>query len=400
MQALIVNIFATFLLGVTVIALFKRLSPALNLVDKPDRQRKHHRGAVPLCGGIAILAAFFLASLVEGRQGPMAVNFWVGMLFLVLLGLIDDRWPLPALGRLVVQLVIAVMLVDSTDIGQLSLGVLLSDLDVLLPLYFAIGVLFIVGLVNAWNMQDGVDGLAGGTAAVVVCWLMLIAANVGMIDLVLSLETLTICICAFLVFNMRSPWRARASVFLGDAGSTSLGAVIAYAILLLATGDGVNAFPSLLWLVIVPVLDTLSLMVRRMAAHRSPMSADRWHLHHLLLDLGFTPGAATMALTLATALCGAVGYAGIRLQIPGEIMALLLVIPVGVHTAFILAATGFATRRRLRRVPLVRRQAVPAPVASMQLPASALTLPRRADLSERSADTLATPRADKLGLPS
>ena len=234
----------------------------------------------------------------------------------------------------------------------------------------------------------------------VVCWLMLIAANVGMIDLVLSLETLTICICAFLVFNMRSPWRARASVFLGDAGSTSLGAVIAYAILLLATGDGVNAFPSLLWLVIVPVLDTLSLMVRRMAAHRSPMSADRWHLHHLLLDLGFTPGAATMALTLATALCGAVGYAGIRLEIPGEIMALLLVIPVGVHTAFILAATGFATRRRLRRVPLVRRQAVPAPVASMQLPASPLTLPRRADLSERSADTLATPRADKLGLPS
>ena len=171
-------------------------------------------------------------------------------------------------------------------------------------------------------------------------WLMFVASFAEMTRLVAPLQALAICLCAFLVFNMRSPWRSRASIFLGDARSTALGATIAYIILLLATGSMAVTFPALIWVVILPVTDTLSLIVRRIMAGRSAMSADRWHLHHLLLDHGFSASATANTLIVVSAICGGIGYAGIRANIPGEIMAIGLLVPLSLHTILVLATTG------------------------------------------------------------
>ncbi|SMF52802.1 UDP-GlcNAc:undecaprenyl-phosphate GlcNAc-1-phosphate transferase [Xaviernesmea oryzae] len=350
MSGLFANTIATFVLGVSLVVILRNLAVTFQLVDRPDAVRKRHRGTIPLCGGIAIFTAFAVASFIQGGPDLFGLNFWLGLLVITLIGVVDDRMPLPAVGRLIMQLAMAVTFVGGTDIGSLSLGVLLSgNGPLLLPLFYFIGVLFVTGLVNSWNMLDGVDGLAGGVAAVALIWLMIIAGSEGMTEFIPSLETLFICLCAFLVFNMRSPWRARASVFLGDAGSTALGATIAYVILLLATRSSAVSFPALLWVVIVPVVDTLSLIVRRFLAHRSPMSADRWHLHHLLLDHGLTPAATTNSLMAASAICGGIGYVGTLLNVPGEIMAIGLIVPIVVHTSFVLAATGYLTRARLNR---------------------------------------------------
>lgn len=340
------SIFIIFILGIATVAVFRQLAIAFELVDRPDAIRKQHHGAIPLCGGIAIFTTFAATSLLMGQAAVLGVNFWLALAVLLLLGLLDDRRPLPAVGRLVMQLAMAVALVGGANIGSLSVGALLSqNAQLFLPLFFVVGVVFVTGLVNAWNMIDGVDGLAGGVTGVALIWLLVVADFAGMTELVPSLETLSVCLCAFLIFNMRSPWRKKASVFLGDAGSTALGATIAYVILLLATQSSAISFPALLWIVIIPVSDTLSLIVRRLAVGRNPMSADRWHLHHLLLDRGLSPASTTLALMAISGICGSIGYLGIRMHIPCEIMAAALLIPVSGHTAFVLAATGFLAKK-------------------------------------------------------
>ncbi len=341
MSGLLVHAIATFVLSVSLVIVLRRLTISLQLVDRPDSIRKRHKGAVPLCGGMAIFAGFGIVSFASGVDDVLGLNFWLALVVILLMGVVDDRRPLPAVGRLAMQLVMAVALVGGANIGSLSVGVLFShNAELFLPLFFAIGVLFVTGLVNSWNMLDGVDGLAGGTALVTLVWLMLAASFSDMTWLIPPLQALMVCLCAFLVFNMRSPWRARATVFLGDAGSTALGAAIAYVILLLATDSIAVTFPALLWIVILPVTDTLSLIVRRLLAGRSPMSADRWHLHHLLLDYGLTPAATTNTLMVVSTLCGGIGYFGIRTQVPGEVMAVMLIVPIALHTLFVLAATG------------------------------------------------------------
>lgn len=235
MSGILFNTIATFVLCVSFIVVLRRLTIAFQLVDRPDSIRKRHTGAVPLCGGIAIFAAFAVSAFVGGWSGALGINFWLGLAVILLMGVVDDRRPLPAAGRLVMQLAMAIALVGGADIGSLGRRAVHVAFGVVPAAVFFIGVLFVTGLVNSWNMLDGVDGLAGGTAGVALIWLMIVAvfANVG--DIIPPLEALSVCLCAFLVFNMRGPWRARASIFLGDAGSTALGATIAYVIVLLAT---------------------------------------------------------------------------------------------------------------------------------------------------------------------
>ncbi|KQR76052.1 MraY family glycosyltransferase [Rhizobium sp. Leaf341] len=381
MSSMLLTTSATFLLGIAFIATARRLSIAFGIVDRPDAVRKRHCGTVPLCGGVAIFATFACAAQFGAASALLTPPFWLGLAVIVGIGVLDDRLSLPATGRLVAQLLVSILLIGSLRTGALSAGLLtVSDALVLTPLLVLIYVLFMTGMINAWNMLDGIDGLAGGTAAVSLAWLIVIAAFASLPDLIPPLETLLVCICAFLVFNMRNPWRLRASVFLGDAGSTALGLVIAYAILQITATAPQVSFPALLWVVFVPVMDTLSLILRRLLARRSPMSADRWHLHHLLLDHGLTTSSATRTLMLISAACGGVGYAGIRLAIPADIMAAGLLVPIGLHTLFVLVSTGTLMRMRLGPFPAkTRNAALGHDVLGGREPVAALTGRRDAE---------------------
>lgn len=365
---------ATFVLGIASLEVARRLSIAFGVVDRPDAFRKRHRGAVPLCGGAAIFATFTIAAQLSATSTLLSPYFWLGLAVIVGIGVVDDLLSLPATGRLAAQVLVSILITGNLPTGSLAVSVLnVPDAPALAPVLFLICTVFITGLINAWNMLDGIDGLAGGTAAVSLVWLIAIATFAGMPDLIQSLETLLVCLCAFLVFNMRSPWRVRASVFLGDAGSTALGMVIACAILLIATSSPLVSFPALLWVVFVPVMDTLSLIVRRILAKRSPMSADRWHLHHLMLDHGVTTSSATHILMYISALCGGVGYAGIRLRVPADIMAAGLLLPIALHTLFVLVSTGCLTRTRLAKsVTKARNLATEQDILSIREPVAVL----------------------------
>lgn len=338
---------ATLALCAFLIVSLRRLAVPLHLVDLPDH-RKTHEGAIPLCGGIAIFLSFSSIALLTGTAffGP---GFWLAIFLILCLGIADDRFALPARNRFIAQGLIAFVLLSTEGLGQISLGDTLPA-EVLggAAGLFMLSVTFVVGLVNAWNMMDGVDGLAGGSAVAALIWIVLLALHLGESELALPVTLLIAAIGGFLLFNARSPWCARASVYLGDAGSTALGAVIAYLILRLADGAHGIAFQTLLWLVVVPVVDTLSLMVRRILDHRSPMSADRRHLHHLLIDTGLSPAAASYAIVVVSFLCGGIGYLGAVSGVPASVMTVGLFLFAAIHTAFVLAVEATARQRVVR----------------------------------------------------
>ncbi|WP_313664643.1 MraY family glycosyltransferase [Shinella sp.] len=345
---LLVESSASLVLSTVFVVLLRWLSVPLRLIDLPDH-RKIHEGAVPLCGGIAIFMAFSGMNLLTANGMDVGPGFWLATILVVTLGVLDDRFTLPARFRFAAQVMIAVALIAAESLGQMSFG---DILPVAGPgayvVLLVISVGFVVGLINAWNMADGVDGLAGGMAASTLVWILVLVLQTGEDGLIFPVAALLAAVGGFLVFNLRSPWRARASVYLGDAGSTGLGAIIAYLILRLSDGAQGLPFPSLLWLVIVPVIDTLSLMVRRLLDHRSPMSADRRHLHHLMIDSGLSQAATSYIIILVSFLCGGIGYLGLLFEVPQQVMVAGLLLVTVVHSAFVLTVET-ATHRRANR---------------------------------------------------
>lgn len=341
---------ATFLLTVVLISVLRKVSPRLGLIELANG-RKQHTGAIPLVGGIAIFSAFALTLLAREDLGLVTLQFWIGLAITIVVGTTDDRFPLPAATRLVIQLGVAALLISDIDLSAIaarmpSSPALLSTVPLLFPIFG----LFVAGLINSWNMLDGVDGLAGGAAAVALVWLMIIASFAGNSGIIAPMEIVLVGLCAFLLFNMRSPWRIRASVFLGDAGSMALGMTLAYFMLRIVTTSTVS-FPALLWIVIVPITDTLSLMVRRTLAGRSPMSADRWHLHHLLIDGGLGKAEATNAILGASILCGAVGFGLIYMQASYPVTLCSLLLPISIHVAFVMTTGTYDLKRMTTFLP-------------------------------------------------
>lgn len=339
---------ASLALSAFLIVFLRRLAIPLHLIDLPDH-RKIHEGAIPLCGGIAIFLSFAGITLLSGPLS-LGLGFWVAMGLITILGVADDRFTLPARTRFLAQVLIALALITTEGLGRLSLGDLLPPEAIGGAAgLFILSATFIVGLVNAWNMMDGIDGLAGGSAVAALVWILLLVVHLNEEGLVFPVMALIAAIIGFLIFNARSPWRPKAAVYLGDAGSTTLGAIIAYLVLRLSGGTDDLPFPVLLWLVIIPVTDTLSLMVRRMLDHRSPMSADRRHLHHLLIDTGLSPAAASYTIIVVSFLCGGVGYLGLVAGVPASVMTIGLFFVAFAHTAFVLVVEA-SVRHRLHRI--------------------------------------------------
>jgi len=269
---LLVQILATLALCLSA----RPLGLWLGVMDRPDGLRKMHGRETPQVGGIAILLPFLLLLPLAGPPALWPVLAAV-MLPLALMGLLDDRRPLPAMVRLAVSagLFGAVLLaVPGLAVQGLTLGPALH-LDLPDGPGLLLTLLSLVGLQYAFNMSDGADGVAGGTA-LIWCLFLLAGSPAGLAG---PLALLAAGLGCFLLFNLSG------RVFLGDSGAYGLAAGIALLGLAgqgpatAATGPG-NL--TLLALFLVPVLDCLRLIVTRLARGRSPLSPDRDHLHHHL----------------------------------------------------------------------------------------------------------------------
>ncbi len=347
MQVVASHVLNAFLLSVVLVLVLKRAAAPLGLIDFPN-ERKVHEGGVPVIGGIAMFCAFVLTSaMLDAVNGPVAALVG-GAAVLVATGVVDDRVELGPKLKLVAQLVAAVMFVLGAG-AVVRLGVLpgWGEASVIAVPFTLV---FIVGLINAFNMFDGIDGLAGGAAASSLFWLAVVAAAHGRPELTVIMLLLA-GIFGFLVFNFRHRWLDRATVFMGDAGSMMLGGAVAFFVVALSAEPAPAAsFPALLWVCIVPVIDTVSLALRRMQDGRSPFSPDRNHLHHIVLATGRSPRGAAALITAVCFVLGGVGTAGAMAGVPDAVLiGGLGAVALG-HTAFLVAMRA---RRRGER-PVVR----------------------------------------------
>ena len=237
-------------------------------------------------------------------------------------GVLDDRHQLHSLPKFGFQIAAAALLVFGGDSLLTNLGELMSpDLFTLGRWAVPLTIFALVGVMNAMNMADGLDGLAGGLALAACINFGVAASLAGH-----SAEFAVICITvgaalAFLYFNARSPWRQHAAVFMGDTGSLLLGLLLGWLAVRLAMAERPALAPiNAVWILSLPIGDTVTLLVRRALRGRNPFHADRQHLHHILLALGLSPGQAVTALMILSFALGAAALAAEALGVLQYVM--------------------------------------------------------------------------------
>jgi UDP-GlcNAc:undecaprenyl-phosphate/decaprenyl-phosphate GlcNAc-1-phosphate transferase len=358
---------APFLATVLLVFLLRPLARRLGLVDHPKSERKVHDTPTPLAGGAAITLAAIAVGLVLLPMTRDLAALGAASLLMLVVGALDDRFDINWRVRIVAQATAALILflwggVRVEWIGN-ALGFAGHTLGVL-SLPFT--VLATVGITNAINWADGVDGLAGSLCLAALAMLTAAAIYAGNTALAADLVVMAGCVAGFLAFNLRTPWRARASVFLGG-GAESLGLWIAWAAFRLTQTPGHPVTPVLApFLIAPPVIDCLVLIVRRLRAGGSPFFADRNHMHHRLLDIGFTPGAVVATLVGVTLLIGLAASLARRSHAPEPLFPLIFLAAAAIYFHASQRPTAEAARRIARaaanaaRGPDLARAARPA----------------------------------------
>jgi UDP-GlcNAc:undecaprenyl-phosphate GlcNAc-1-phosphate transferase len=314
---------APFLATALFVFLLKPVARSFGLVDRPG-PRKTHAEPTPLVGGAAITFGALATAVFVLPMTRDVVALGAASLLMLVVGTIDDRYDINWRTRIIAQAVAALVLytwggVRVEWIGG-ALGFPSHTLGVL-SLPFTI--LATVGITNAINWADGVDGLAGSLC--LAAFVMLIAAAIyaGNAPLADDLLLMAGCVMGFLAYNLRTPWRPRASVFLGD-GAEILGLWIAWASFRLTQTPGHPVTPVLApFLIAPPVIDCLVLIVRRLRARRSPFFADRNHLHHLLLDAGLSSTTVVVVLTGVTLAIGFAAANARRIHVPEPVFPVI-----------------------------------------------------------------------------
>ena len=354
-----------------VIALIYLLDPLarrIGLLDHPGG-RKDHAAPTPVTGGLAIALGTMIPALLLTEVTPQLLGLGLAAAVLIITGVIDDLKDLRWQYRILAQIVAALCIVMVGDVkveaigpvfglGQMALGSLSIPFTVLAT----------VGLINALNMADGLDGLAGSMA---LCALvMLIAGSIysGNAELTHGLTVLAGALAGFLALNMRTPWRKRAYVFLGNSGSAYLGLVIAWAAFRLTQNPDHPVTPVLApFLIAPPVIDCLVLIVKRLRQGRSPFAADRTHAHHMMLDAGYTPTGVVLFMVVVS--CGLGLLAGLALlaNVPIPVFAPVFLLITGMWLWLsIRAGRATALFTALRR--LVTREPAPVPPRAQTAP--------------------------------
>lgn len=305
-----------------VLRLLQPVASRLDLLDHP-MGRKDHAHPTPITGGIAMAVGVMVAGLMTlSTVGTSFFGFMAAALVLVVVGLLDDKYDLRWWIRVLAQVLAALIMVYVGEVRISELGPAFGLADMSLGwLSVPFTVFATVGLINAVNMVDGVDGLAGSlvlTALVMLGAASLYSGNAVMAERVFILVG---AVTAFLWFNLRFPWRPHAKIFMGNGGSAFLGFTIAWVAFRLTQNPGHPVSPVLaLWLLPVPVMDTLVLMLRRVRLGHSPFKADHNHVHHVLRGAGFTPMQKVLVLCGFSAVCGLVAGQALRMDVPEPLL--------------------------------------------------------------------------------
>ncbi|WP_164887236.1 MraY family glycosyltransferase [Hahella sp. KA22] len=247
----------------------------------------------------------------------------VALIIILTTGILDDLNELGVKTRFAAQTAATLVMALFGGVTLQNMGNLVGVGDIALGFFaLPVTVFCVVGVINALNMADGVDGLAGGVSLVTFLgfYLLSLLAGDGLFKSGILLLYISV-IAAFLYFNMRGPGQPRARVFMGDAGSMFLGFSIAWFSIDLSQGDHQVMQPvTALWVFAAPLFDTCRVMARRIKLGRSPFTAGRDHIHHILLDSGVSINRAVLIIVGGHFLLMLFGVVGEVAAIPEYVM--------------------------------------------------------------------------------
>ena len=284
------------------------------LVDIPDRSRKFHKRATPLTGGIGILLAVIISTEIyldinnlKGYMPEFSQKLYIASIPLLLLFLIDDFKSLRPLYRLIIQVMLSLYVIFSTDIYLSNLGNLFGFGEIQLGILSIPFTIFcVVGIMNAFNMIDGINGLCAGSAMMALLFIGFYSGLMYDSVLIIIIGSMI----GFLIFNLRFFGKKR-GVFLGDSGSNLIGFWVAWCAIYSSQNSIYQVETiTMLWFVSIPLLDCIGLIFSRLVRGISIASPGRDHIHHKLM-LNYSP-EGSLGIILIISLC--TGLLGITLE--------------------------------------------------------------------------------------
>lgn len=287
---LLIAVFASFITVLLVTPLVMKLAVKIGATDKPD-SRKVHTKLMPRLGGLAIFIGVAVGYFISGLYNEHIYSITLGGILIIALGILDDKYQISAKVKFAGQLGVAILIVqsgltidfiyipfaDKIDVGFLSIP---------------ITILWIVGITNAINLIDGLDGLAAGISSICIGTIAFMAAVNGNVLIFTIAVVVLASTLGFLFFNFHP-----AKIFMGDTGSLFLGYIISI-LSLLGLYKSVTLFSFVVPIIIlgVPVFDTTFAIIRRIV-NKKPISApDKSHLHHRIMALGFSHRATVLII--------------------------------------------------------------------------------------------------------
>ena len=284
------------------------------LVDIPDRSRKFHKRATPLTGGIGILLAVIISTEIyldmnnlKGYMPEFSQKLYIASIPLLILFIIDDFKNLRPLYRLIIQVTLSLYVIFSTNIYLSNLGNLFGFGEIQLGiLSIPLTIFCVVGIMNAFNMIDGINGLCAGSAMMALLFIGFYSGLMYDSVLIIIIGS----IIGFLIFNLRFFGKKR-GVFLGDSGSNLIGFWVAWCAIYSSQNSIYQVETiTMLWFVSIPLLDCIGLIFSRLVRGISIASPGRDHIHHKLM-LNYSP-EGSLGIILIITLC--TGFFGMILE--------------------------------------------------------------------------------------
>lgn len=317
--------------------LVKLVAKKIGAMDVPKDNRRMHTTPIPRMGGLAIFAGFLASVLIFGKIDQELQAILLGAVIIVVMGVLDDVITLPAIPKFLVQILAAVIVVLNGCRIEHFMGITL-------PAWLSYGatVVWIVAITNAINFIDGLDGLAAGVSAIsagtmLVVALMLVPDPTAVSSALLLAALVGACI-GFIPYNFNP-----ATIFMGDTGSNMLGFILAsVSVYGLFKTYAVISFAVPFLVLGLPIFDLCFAVIRRVSKGQSPMHADRGHVHHRLIDMGFSQKQAVAISYMLSAL---LGLSAVVLTDSGEVQALIFLAAILVVGA-IGVALIFGTRHK------------------------------------------------------
>ena len=313
-----------------------------NIVDNPDA-RKLQRVPIPILGGITVVFGALSGLMCFNLFGNFSGSFpvFAAVIIIMIVGFLDDIISLSPKVRFLVEILLVSYLIYTTDCqinnfyGLWGVNIIPNYISIPLTIFAC------VGIINAVNLIDGVDGYSSGFS-IVSC--IIFGVMFYILDNILMVALAAIVAASLLPFFIHNVFGKKSKMFIGDAGTLSLGIIFSVFVItilstsidnVIITDSNLGLIPFTLAVLCIPVFDTLRVMSARIARGKSPFSPDKTHLHHLFIELGFNHICTTISIitiNLFVVLCWFVSYkCGLSID-----LQLYIVIALGVFVTFIL----------------------------------------------------------------